>query len=283
LFVSAEDDEDELHRRLHEMSVGMDFDMASLNDLTLWSLADQDAVLATEGKDGQLVATPRWNELLAHAEEARPALIVLDSLADIYGGNENIRAQVRQFVGMLRRLAISTNSAVVVLSHPSLAGLSSGSGASGSTAWSNSVRSRIYFTKPESSPGLDADPDLRILSLKKANYSAAQPDLRIRRRIGGYMLDDASVGTDVAGARDQVDALFLELVDAYAAEGRRVSDATSAAYAPTLFARDPRANGITKAGFTSAMGRLFAAGKIKVETLGPPSKSRRQLVTVRGE
>ena len=49
-------------------------------------------------------------------------------------GNEIDRSQVRQFVGLMRKLAIAANGSVVLLAHPSLAGISSGTGLSGSTA-----------------------------------------------------------------------------------------------------------------------------------------------------
>jgi hypothetical protein len=46
----------------------------------------------------------------------------------------------------LRGLALETSSTALLLAHPSLSGMASGSGTSGSTAWSNSVRSRLYLT-----------------------------------------------------------------------------------------------------------------------------------------
>ena len=60
--------------------------------------------------------------------------------------------------------------------------------------------------------------------------------------------------------------------------GRVVSDKTGANYAPVIFAKSPRANGTTKGGFAAAMERLFASGQIIVETTGPASKRRSQLV-----
>ena len=56
---------------------------------------------------------------------------------------------------------------MLVLAHPSQAGVSSGSGLSGSTAWENSARARAYFHRSED------DDDIRILSRKKSNYSAS--------------------------------------------------------------------------------------------------------------
>ena len=72
---------------------------------------------------------------------------MLDNAADIYGGSENDRAQVRQFIGHLRASAIPSGAGVLLTTHPSLTGITSGSGLSGSTAWNASVRSRLYFKR----------------------------------------------------------------------------------------------------------------------------------------
>jgi hypothetical protein len=42
----------------------------------------------------------------------------------------------------MTKLAIAANGAVVLVTHPSLTGINSDSGLSGSTAWHNSVRAR---------------------------------------------------------------------------------------------------------------------------------------------
>ncbi|MEX6979940.1 hypothetical protein AB2C28_31615, partial [Pseudomonas aeruginosa] len=71
----------------------------------------------------------------------------LDPLSDIYAGSEIDRGQVTTFVkGCLGRLAHEIGGSVVVLAHPSQSGMSSGQGTSGSSAWSNAVRSRLYLS-----------------------------------------------------------------------------------------------------------------------------------------
>jgi hypothetical protein len=103
---------------------------------------------------------------------------------------------------------------------------------------------------------------------------------RLRWTPTGYKLADGPASAPLSGpaACDQADALFLDLVDAFAAAGRPVSDATGHNYAPNLFAADPRGKAMTKAGFLHAMNRAFAAGIIRVETEGPPSRPRKRLV-----
>jgi RecA-family ATPase len=95
-------------------------------------------------------------------------LVILDTAADMFGGNENERRTVNTFLKTyLGSIVINYNATVILLAHPSLSGLKGNSptGLSGSTAWENSVRSRSYLSREE-----DSD-DVRILSRKKSNYS----------------------------------------------------------------------------------------------------------------
>ena len=203
-----------------------------------------------------------------------PALIVLDSVADFYGGNENDRGQVRQFLGLMRQLAMGSDAAVVLLAHPSVQGLSTGSGLSGSTAWSNSVRSRLYLSTPKADDGGAFGADLRTLVIRKANYGRAGAEFRLRYSLGSFVNEDVgatpSLGKRIAAAR--IDEQFLELLDNFQAQGRTVSHNSGRAYAPSLFAKDPGARGTTSKGFEASMARLFAARRIRVAIKGPPSR-----------
>lgn len=73
--------------------------------LTLRSLAGEDALLAVESQVA-LIRSELFNELERRADVEAPALIVVDTLADVYPANENDRAKVRQFIGILRGLAL---------------------------------------------------------------------------------------------------------------------------------------------------------------------------------
>lgn len=278
LYLSAEDDGDELERRVHDAAHFYDCDKAELDGLFLLPLADEDALLAIDGDRGVLRPTPAWSTFIDLAEQIRPALIVLDSLADVFGGNEINRAHARQFIGMLRGLAMRVDAAVLLLAHPSLSGMNSGSGSSGSTHWNNAVRSRLYLEKPRAEDV--PDPDLRVLSLKKANYARGLPDMTLRRRIGGYAPEGGNdqISLDRMAMQGRAERLFLDLLDAYAAEGRHVSHNTGHTYAPAVFAKDQRAGGIGKQALLAAMNRLFEQKAIKADTVGPPSRRLQRLV-----
>ena len=54
--------------------------------------------------------------------------MIFDALADLFGGEENVRRHVRGFIVLLKQLAIRQKLAVILIAHPSLTGMSSGSG-----------------------------------------------------------------------------------------------------------------------------------------------------------
>lgn len=280
LYISCEDDRDELHRRLDHIALHYGLGLDAFAGLKLWSLASEDAVLVL-GQPGQpLQDTSRWAEFKAMVTDWAPALVVIDSLADVYGANENDRSLVRGFVRMLIGIAAACAGAVMLLAHPSLSGLSSGSGLSGSTAWNNSVRSRLYLTTPPSEDGVAAATDLRVLQVKKANYGPAGGDLVVRYSVGAFVPDEPAAfnALDQAVAADRIEQQFVAMLNRFNAQRRVVSHQMGRNYAPALFAQEPDARGTTMAAFRAAMTRLFAADRIGVLEEGPSSKRRARLV-----
>jgi RecA-family ATPase len=278
LVVTAEDDEHEIHRRVAAIAKALTVDLADLGDLHIVPLAGQDAVMgAPEGKAALIAPTSVFRGLVALVERIKPRLVVLDALADVYGGEENARAQARQFIGLLRGLAIRHDLAVVLIAHLSLSGMASGSGTSGSTAWSNSVRARLYLERILDESNREIDSDLRVLRVKKSNYGPVGIELRLRWQNGAFILDGDAGGFDKLTAAATAERVFLELLVTYAAQSRDVSNSPGANYAPTEFERqgnDP----LPKEALKGAMKRLLLAGRIIVETVGPPSRRRKRLV-----
>lgn len=279
LFISAEDDRDELHRRLVDVARGAGATLADLRRLSVRSLAGEDALLAVVTPDKVLAASALYIELDQRITQERPALVVLDTLADLFPGNENDRAQARQFIGILRGLAIRHDCAVVLLAHPSLSGLNSGSGSSGSTGWNNSVRSRLYFERVKDEEH-EADPDLRVLRTMKANYGRIGGELGVRWKDGVFVPLSPENGLDRMAATAKAERVFLKLLREFSQEGRTLSDKVSSAYAPALFAKSGRAEGCTKRQLAAAMEGLFVAGKIKMIEGGSPARPTRSMCEV---
>src|SRR5262249_53285561 len=155
---------DELWRRYADIARFYDLPLSDLaGHLHLLSMAGKDAVLASVNNCGIVKPTPLLDQLTEAAGDIKPKLIGLDTSAAIFAGAENDRSQVRQFIGLLRHMAIVGNSAVIVCLHPSLEGIRSGTGLSGSTAWHNSVRARAYMHAVKVS---DVEPDKTLRQLE---------------------------------------------------------------------------------------------------------------------
>lgn len=277
VYLSAEDELDELHRRLAAIVAAEGATLADLDRLTIRSLAGEDALLAMSGAPGApLAPSALLEELDAFLADLRPALLVLDTLADLFPGNENDRAQVRQFIGLVRGLALRHDCAIVLLSHPSRAGMSTGSGDSGSTAWNNSVRSRLYFERI-AADGIEVNPDARILRTMKANYGRTGAEIPMTWRDGVFVADATETGLDRMAGNAKAERVFLELLAEFQAQKRRVNHAGGRTYAPNIFADHPKGGGITARAFRHAMENLLQAGRIRIASEGPPSKVRQYL------
>jgi RecA-family ATPase len=249
-----------------------------LGDLHLIDLAGKDAVMAApDGRASIINPTPLWRGVASLVADIKPKLIVLDTAADVYAGNENIRPEVRQLVGILRGLAIAHDLAAVLSSHPSLTGLTSGSGTSGSTGWNNSARARLYLERFKTSEGKELDPDLRILRVMKANYGPAGQETRLRWSNGCLVLDGQTGSLDKIAEDAKAERVFLDLLATFTAQGRVVSDSSGANYAPAAFANQGSAPMSNKA-LKAAMERLFLAKRIRAEPYGPPSRQRRRII-----
>jgi len=270
IFLSAEDDEDELHRRVDAICKGAGVSYSDLSGLTLRSVAGEDALLAIEA-GVNLIQSELFSELYKRAENDSPDLIVIDTLADVYPANENDRAKVRQFIGILRGLALKRKCAVVLLSHPSLTGLNSGTGTSGSTAWNNSVRSRLYLERIIQD-GYEPDPDARRLSSKKANYARTGGEIMLRWQEGVFVAEERADGLDRPAMGAKAERIFLKLLQELSEQGRRVNANGGPNYAPKIFTEHPDAEGCTKKAFRTAMETLLRDGKVRVSEEGPPCR-----------
>ena len=274
LYFGAEDEAEEIHRRLASIVAHHGRKLDDLHGVRLIPMADRAAILAAPDHRGQIIETVIFPALRAHAKFLRPKLICIDTSADVFGGNEIDRREVRQFVGLLRGLAIEIDCAVLLLSHPSLTGINTGTGLSGSTAWNNSVRSRLYLEAPKG----DDDQSTRLLKTMKANYAASGSEIAVRWRDGVYVLDDGPdpvIGNLLNG---KADALFVELLKLFTQQGQNVGVATGTSYAPKIMAAHPTAKGYKKADLAAAMQRLLDAGRVEIVTEGPPSRQRSRLV-----
>lgn len=186
IFIDCEDGVSIIHRRLYAVAqyYGCKFKHLIEGGLHLLSLAGEDAVMATATRGNKVEPTPLYSKILQAASDIKPQTIVIASSANVYAGSEIDRAQVNQFVlGLLVKIAIAADGSVILISHPSLTGMNSGSGISGSTQWHNAVRGRMYLKGIKPDDGDEQpDSDLRVLEFKKINMGRSRPPSRCAGR-----------------------------------------------------------------------------------------------------
>jgi RecA-family ATPase len=177
---------------------------------------------------------------------------------------------VRQFISLLAGLGLSAGCGVLLTSHPSLTGINTGTGLSGSTAWNASVRSRLYFKRTTTDKDEEPDPDLRELTVVKANYARTGESLTLRRKDGLFVPVGGISHLDKLAAEQAAEQSFLKQLEQFTRQGRNVSDKPNApSYAPAAFTKLTQ---LPKSVLAAAMERLFAASKIHVENYGRPSR-----------
>jgi RecA-family ATPase len=276
IYLGAEDDVPELHRRLADVCNLYNAKFADLisGGFNLLSHVEGDALLGVPDSCGQIVPTQLYYQLLEAARDIKPKHIGIDTLADVFGGNEIDRVQVRQFVTMLRKLAIAANGSVVLLAHPSQSGINSGSGLSGSTAWHNSVRGRFYMV------GDGDDEDVRTITFMKNQYGRKDNRVKVRYRNGVFIPDNGQSEVQRAAQTSKIDEAFLRCLAVKTDQGVYISSKESRSGAGATFAKMPEAEGITAKAFYEAQERLLSLSKIRVEPYGSPSDKKFRIVLI---
>lgn len=282
LYLAAEDDLDELHRRQQDINQGLQIDFSDLDD-QLWfrTLKGEDALLAvSDGKSRSLKATPTYDNLRTFCLSEGIQLVIVDTVADTFGGLEIDRQHVTRYVRLLETIARETGGAVVILAHPGVSGMASGSGISGSTAWRNAVRSVVYMRRPtdEEATGPEAR-DLRIVERLKGNFAPAGAELRITYWQGQFGLADkaanGSKAVDAIGAEVKV----LAAMRRAAQQGRLMTfSPTSTSYAPKVIKDYREISGLKVHHIERAISSMLERGELREAHVGRPSHSKKYIV-----
>jgi RecA-family ATPase len=280
-YLGAEDDQDEIHIRLAAIAnhFSVTFSELVAHGLHVLCLLGQDATLCyASGKSGRVEVTSLYQQIYEAAGDIKPKNISVDTLSRAFAGNEIDRVQVYGFASHMQALAMVAGGSVTVLSHPSLAGMSSGSGISGSTAWHGAFRFRMYLTSLKAEAGEQPDGDLRELQFLKNQYGPKSEAIAVRYQRGLFLPEGGISGLDKIAREDKAEEAFLTLLARFKEQGRNVSDKSSSpTYAAAAFAKEKEAKGFRKPDMEAAMRRLFAANKIHVEEYGRPSRPHTRL------
>jgi RecA-family ATPase len=274
LFFSAEEPEEEMRRRLQSAARARGLEEHKLEQLHFHFAEPDNCLLGIGRPNGPVIRTPLFEALRAAADAVRPALIVVDNIAATFGGNQNDRVHARTFVGLFRQMARETDCAVLLLDHPSLSGITNGTGRGGSMDWQNATRGRMYLeTVTEDDAGAE-----RVLTVKKTNYGKEGERILLRWQEGCFIPLGTAPPPQQAAAERKVDELFLRLLEERNAQARYVTPSKAVGYAPKELSAMPGAAGVKAPAFAKAMERLLSSGQIIVETFGYASRQRQRLV-----
>lgn len=283
--IFCEDDGPELHRRQDAINRMLDLEFGDLDDLRWVSRVGGDNVLMTFEANRKAKTTDLYQQIERAIVELGAGIVVIDTAADTFGGNENVRIEVRQFLaGALGGLATKYDVAIVLLAHPSAEGMRSGRGDGGSTAWSNSVRSRLYLSRPEVEEGEQPDEAARVLSRQKANYASAGVTLEMRFVDGAFECREASPDSFLTDKirRENAKKAFLDGMRELASKGMRCNNSKNQQnYGPrSVMELTAAGEGYSLKALEKAKNALIREGRIESVVDGPKSRPRARLVIV---
>lgn len=222
VFVSLEDAGHVVRYRLAHICREWGIAPEELDNLQVLDGTDNPELFATTGRDAG-TTTRSYAELCTLAQGA--GLVIVDNASDAYGGDEIQRRQVRAFIRSLGWIARDNDSAVLLLAHVDkntsrARRAEGGEGYSGSTAWHNSVRSRIFMTRDEQG-------GLR-LEHQKINHGKLREPLQLFWPNDGLPQVDLPPTGVVAHIADRVHTqALLKLIAEYSERGEHITTATT--------------------------------------------------------
>lgn len=240
-FFSAEDGANLLRHRLHIVCRCMGVRIQDLEGkLFLLDAAEQDPTLFAEvaaagRREGR--TTPAYDALREFLRARSISLLIVDNASDVFDANEIERAKVRAFIRSLARLAREGKAAVILLAHvdkgTSRQERTSTEGYSGSTAWHNSARSRL-FMRTESDGAL-------VLEHQKNNLGPKHAPLRLIWPADSIPQLDEAFGPVVQGIADRAhERELLRLIAEYSERGEHITTATtSRTHAAKVLRQEP--------------------------------------------
>lgn len=205
IVLFAEDDDDEIHRRLHRIKThltmrGHEKALAPLSErLYIFSTIGTDTLLTKKGTTGEVSATVTVDRIAALARQVPDLrLIVIDPGSRFRGGEENSNEDATRFVEALEKLAQQTGATVMLAHHANKNSSASGSEVSqsasrGASALTDGLRWQMNLNRPTDSQAnalnlpKDALGSYVAATVTKTNYSAIPAPVLLERGQDGYL------------------------------------------------------------------------------------------------
>ena len=281
VFASLEDGAHVVRHRLAHICRQWQIEPAELTGLHIVDGTESPELFTAEGRsEGRTTAA--YAELRALVNATGAGLAIVDNASDAYGGDEIQRRSVRAFVRSLAAIARDVDAACLLLAHvnkgTSRAGKAEGGeGYSGSTAWHNSVRSRLFMSRA-------ADGSL-LLEHQKANLGRKREPLTLHWPDGGLPDSADAPATRVlvqraqARADDTAAAALLRLLAEFEGRGQYASPNLAARNNPhALLRSEPafKALGLSGGDVQRLVNQCQRAGWIEVADYRTSDRKERE-------
>jgi putative DNA primase/helicase len=228
VFYSAEDGANVIRHRLASICRAWLIDPEQLRGrLRIVDATEYPELFLAEGNESGEI-TQSYIELKEIIQTYGAGLVIIDNASDAYGADEIKRRQVRAFIRSLGSIAKTSDCALLMLMHVDKATsrnkkAEGGEGYSGSTAWHNSARSRLFLTR--------GDDGLLTLEHQKSNFGKMREPITLNWADGGFpqLVDDGHIGGAMQGRADDDRAiLLLKLIAEFESRGQYCSPAVQA-------------------------------------------------------
>lgn len=229
LFLSLEDGSNVVRYRLACICKAWLIDPEQLRDRLLIVDGTEHPELFVAETRGSGEISASYFELRKLVESRDIGLVLIDNASDAFGGDEIQRRQVRAFMRALAKVARLSDPAVLLLAHVDKTTsrnrkADGGEGYSGSTAWHNSARSRLFLTSGEDG--------LLTLEHQKSNFGKKCGPLTLNWFEGGFPQVFEIGGIDCshqqARADDERAIALLKLIAEFESRAQYCSPVTTA-------------------------------------------------------
>ena len=188
VFATYEDEPEEIKRRIQALASGMNWIAESLETIKQHlHIVDMRGIGSVWGPGmGKHIANTgdllfAGEAIRTICEERNAKFLVMDPLSGAFGGNENDRTAVYDFVSSFRGWGDAAKCAMLVIGHLPKGAEGRAAGFSGSTAWEASARS-MWMLKKDG----EGESAHYVLSHTKSNYAQRQDDIYLRRNRYGW-------------------------------------------------------------------------------------------------
>jgi RecA-family ATPase len=268
LMWLCEDDHDEIWRRQVAINAYLSVTMDDLKRLHIIPRVGCDNTLYAVSSFGKAAPTTLFHgELRDQCNDLKADVLVLDNIAQVFGGNSVDPHQVTGFVNSTQGIGMGREFAAIFTGHTAR---SAGSEYYGSAAWENACRMRWYLgaTLPGQKIKDDdegEESDTIFLARRKANYT--EKDFLKMHYQRGLLIPETHVTArrlDEFGRREIVDRVFMKGFRRLDEAGIVGTDSPNAGdYAPKQIIEKGYAEGCSKKELTDAMNRLMGTGRLK--------------------